>query len=529
MASMPTETMSALEAKAKEMHPEDASAAKRWLKQQTTAWESIDCMSFTLDTEDVKAIKNTANEKFPNDFLSQERFISDQVRSFAELDALGTENDPEAFAKIKKFVMKQTEGNMEKAVDLIRLHLASKKNADDIKAPEGMDPEEFEMTKKFLENRFAGDYVGLFAELQRRSNAASGSDEPATATINPLDAQNAYSVIGRDIFNKSSVRTLDAKPYVGVAVNFLGKLGVIAPFQVFRNGDIHLTTAIGDKIEPKAIYASKRFPVLFLETDTLPEGCTPIDVASEDDIRGLISKPLTLAGMYTASVISTYRISIVAVREFDYLLSANTPFSFTIGTLLLDYENRKLISMMLSEASFPELPNFRDRNATRMAISRAESKRADQKMYVRLDKYEPFEKLDVKKFNEQMEYFNALINSNLNTMAFYMQNDLSAWRNVGIFKNIVDKFHDPLKSRSDDAKFQREFRNFMQDILRVIKGDIDDKNPEEFYSLIRGEISFHIEKRRKLIEFVEQSLKANNLNELIPNDVRRVRDQYKNR
>jgi len=524
---MPEEVMAKLEAKSKEVHPDDDSAAKRWVKSQARAWESIECMSFELTPEEIASIKAGAEKKFPGDFLSQDPYIAETAKSYSELSALGQGIDAEIFAKIKTLALKKADNDVLSAVEEIRNQLFAKKATDDFKAPEGMDPEEFAMTKKFLENRFAGDYMALNAELLKRSMGSASSDETVTVAANPADDTNAYTIIGRELFNKSSVRSLDAKPYVGVAVNYMNKLGIIVPFQVFKDGEIMLTTALGDKIEPKNIYASKKYPVLFLEMETLPEGCVPIDIISDENMRGLIAKPLTLAGMYTASVISTYRISVVAVREFDFLLSANTPFSFTTGTLLLDFENRKLVSMMLAETIYPELPNFRDRTAARMAISRAESKRADKKSYIRLDKYEPFEKLDVEKFNAQMEYFEKLINSNLSTMAIYMQNDMSAWRNVGIFKTLVDKFDEPLKSRSDDAKFQREFRNFMQDALRIIKGDIDDKDPKEFYSLIRNEIGFHIEKRRRLISFIEESLKTNNISELIPNDVRRIRSTYK--
>lgn len=528
---MTAEQNAALQAKATALFPKDSAAAQDWMKKQSMSFESISYMNIDgIGEKELNSIKAQAAKKFPNEYTKQEEYITNNATAMASVAALGEGIDPKIFSEIKAVALTECADDITMFSTYVAKQLEAKKYIETLKPSDKEDPVTFAVTKQVLEKTFPYNYTKQLAELQKRTGmqeSAQKQIDNKPATIDGVDPNSpgAYNVLGRKIFTKCSLKTAEQKPSVAVAVVFKGKKGILCPFSCYKPNNFDLITAGGDRPKIKGIYACKEEPVLFMEVESFPEGMQPIEIEDEHEVKKIITQPLTLAGMYSASQITCYQISIASIRDNDYLLSAKTPYSFTPGVLLIDFAKNKLISFMLVKEKKVTLTDLDNRSEALSILRRQEARTEEIRYYPRLDTLNSFEPLIPQKLKEQFEYLENLKKSNDNLYKAYTLNSFDKLRGVSIFTRAISKYEPKFFSRSDSATFNREMRSYLNDIITVMKKDIKEKNPDSFYSALKDEVRLQTQKRHLIISYFENNMRKGNVEPLIPSDVKTYRER----
>ena len=554
---MPADLKSKLEAKAAEMEPSSKSAAKTWLVKQMNAWESIQNLAFAADADDIAMIKKLAEKKFPLDYVSQETFINEQAVAAAGLPDLKSQIGKQTYDAIKAKFDKDGKTDLAEFINVINAQITAKTQLETLKPLPSIDASTFAITKEVLAKKYPSDYISQLNELKKLSSAVdAASDAGATAATAAAGAEGSIALqgdgtstgaaqgnsaagdkkiltiaelnlIAREQFNKHTLTIEGETKVTGIPVKMYDKQVIIIPFSVFSAGPgVSIMNNLGEKVDfdNTNIYASRDYPlVIAVPKGELPSTSVNANLPQDKNYREIIGKPIFFMG-YTTTNVQIFPVKLNAVSEQTLVLSSRVPNNFLEGTILMNPEEDITLGMMLSfKKKYPNV-KWNQRNSVNFLRRTIENKNPFLTC-IRLDKLERVDKVDFEKLAQQRKKLDSLNKLLWDFILLNTSNRIEDTSKLAILGQTVSKYKDELKVRMEKSRFDRMFRQYLQDLMLMIKSEMRDVNPNDFYTLFRYDLNQTLDALKDVMAYYDNAIRTNSLTQLIPDDVKRAQNK----
>lgn len=555
---MPADLKSKLEAKAAELQPSNKSAAKTWLVKQMNAWESIQNLAFAADADDIEMIKKLAEKKFPLDYVSQETFINEQAVAAAGLPDLKSQIGKASYDAIKAKFDKEGKTDLNEFINLLNAQIAAKSQLEMLKPLPSIDESTFSITKEVLKKKYPDDFLAQLNELKKLSNAVdaaadaaakSGGTPPAAAPgTEPAPGQpagaaaNAQAGAGtpqqpltlaelnlkaREQFNSHTLTVEGESKVTALPVVMHGKQVILIPFSAFSGGpNVSIMNNLGEQVDfdQSNIFASKNYPfVIVMPKSSIPSTTVNANLVTDKEYREIVGKPIFFMG-YTATNIQIFPVKLNAVSDQTLVLSSRIPNNFIDGTVLMNPEDDLILGSMIAfKKEFPKV-NWGTRNSVNFLRRTIETKNPFLTC-VRIDRLDPWEKLDFEKLAKQKKKLDSVNKLLWDFILLNTSKRLVDTEKLAIVGQTVSKYKEELKTRMEKSRFDRTFRQYLQDLMMLIKSELRDVNPDEFYTLYRYDLNQAINSLKSVIAFYENAIRTNSLSPLVPDDIKRVQNR----
>lgn len=555
---MPADLKSKLEAKAAELQPSNKSAAKTWLVKQMNAWESIQNLAFAADTDDIEMIKKLAEKKFPLDYVSQEAFINEQAVAAAGLPDLKSQIGKASYDAIKAKFDKEGKTDLNELINLLNAQIAAKSQLEMLRPLPSIDESTFSITKEVLKKKYPDDFLSQLNELKKLSNAVdaaadaaakSGGTPPAAAPgTEPAPGQpagaaaNAQAGAGtpqqpltlaelnlkaREQFNSHTLTVEGESKVTALPVVMHGKQVILIPFSAFSGGpNVSIMNNLGEQVDfdQSNIFASKNYPfVIVMPKSSIPSTTVNANLATDKEYREIVGKTIFFMG-YTATNIQIFPVKLNAVSDQTLVLSSRIPNNFIDGTVLMNPEDDLILGSMIAfKKEFPKV-NWGTRNSVNFLRRTIETKNPFLTC-VRIDRLDPWEKLDFEKLAKQKKKLDSVNKLLWDFILLNTSKRLVDTEKLAIVGQTVSKYKEELKTRMEKSRFDRLFRQYLQDLMMLIKSELRDVNPDEFYTLYRYDLNQAINSLKSVIAFYENAIRTNSLSPLVPDDIKRVQNR----
>ena len=96
---------------------------------------------------------------------------------------------------------------------------------------------------------------------------------------------------------------------------------------------------------------------------------------------------------------------------------------------------------------------------------------------------------------------------------------------LAILGPTVSKYKDELKVRMEKSRFDRMFRQYLQDLMLMIKSEMRDVNPNEFYTLYRYDLNQTLDALKDVMGYYDNAIRTNSFTQLIPDDIKRAQNK----
>lgn len=557
---MPADLKSKLEAKAAEMEPSSKSAAKTWLVKQMNAWESIQNLAFAADADDIAMIKKLAEKKFPLDYVSQETFINEQAVAAAGLPDLKSQIGKQTYDAIKAKFDKDGKTDLAEFINIINAQITAKTQLETLKPLPSIDASTFAITKEVLAKKFPSDYISQLNELKKLSSAVdAASDAGATAATAATAAPGAegaaaqqgsgapagaaqagaaagdkkiltiaeLNLIAREQFNKHTLTIEGETKVTGLPVKMYDKQVILIPFTVFSAGpNVSIMNNLGEQVDfdNTNIFASRDYPlVIVVPKGELPSTSVNANLPQDKNYREIIGKPIFFMG-YTTTNVQIFPVKLNAVSEQTLVLSSRVPNNFLEGTILMNPEEDITLGMMLSfKKKYPNV-KWNQRNSVNFLRRTIENKNPFLTC-IRLDKLERWDKVDFEKLAQQRKKLDSLNKLLWDFILLNTSNRIVDTAKLAILGPTVSKYKDELKVRMEKSRFDRMFRQYLQDLMLMIKSEMRDVNPNEFYTLFRYDLNQTLDALKDVMGYYDNAIRTNSFTQLIPDDIKRAQNK----
>ena len=71
----------------------------------------------------------------------------------------------------------------------------------------------------------------------------------------------------------------------------------------------------------------------------------------------------------------------------------------------------------------------------------------------------------------------------------------------------------------EKSRFDRLFRQYLQDLIMLIKSELRDVNPDEFYTIYRYDLKQAANALRSVSAFYDNAIRTNSFSPLVPDDI----------
>ena len=555
---MPADLKSKLEAKAAELQPSNKSAAKTWLVKQMNAWESIQNLAFAADADDIEMIKKLAEKKFPLDYVSQETFINEQAVAAAGLPDLKSQIGKASYDAIKAKFDKEGKTDLNEFINLLNAQIAAKSQLEMLRPLPSIDESTFSITKEVLKKKYPDDFLSQLNELKKLSNAvdaaadaaakSGGTPSAAAPGTEPAPGQpagaaaNAQAGAGtpqqpltlaelnlkaREQFNSHTLTVEGESKVTALPVVMHGKQVILIPFSAFSGGpNVSIMNNLGEQVDfdQSNIFASKNYPfVIVMPKSSIPSTTVNANLATDKEYREIVGKPIFFMG-YTATNIQIFPVKLNAVSDQTLVLSSRIPNNFIDGTVLMNPEDDLILGSMIAFKKEHPKVQWNMRNSVNFLRRTIES-RNPFLTCVRIDRLDPWEKLDFEKLAKQKKKLDSVNKLLWDFILLNTSKRLVDTEKLAIVGQTVSKYKEELKTRMEKSRFDRLFRQYLQDLMMLIKSELRDVNPDEFYTLYRYDLNQAINSLKSVMAFYENAIRTNSLSPLVPDDIKRVQNR----
>lgn len=545
---MPADLKSKLEAKAAELQPSSKSAAKTWLVKQMNAWESIQNLAFAADADDIEMIKKLAEKKFPLDYVSQEAFINEQAVAAAGLPDLKSQIGKASYDAIKAKFDNEGKTDLNDFINLLNSQIAAKSQLEMLRPLPSIDESTFSITKEVLKKKYPDDFLSQLNELKKLSNAvdaaADAASKPGAAPSAPLGADPApgqtaganapqqpltlaeLNLKAREQFNSHALTVEGDSKVTGLPVVMHDRQVILIPFSAFSGGpNVSIMNNLGEQVEfdKSNIFASKDYPFVIVMPKSIPSSTTNAKLATDKEYREIIGKPIFFMG-YTTTNIQIFPVKLNAVSDQTLVLSSRIPNNFLEGTVLINPEEDLIMGSMIAfKKEYPKV-QWGTRNSVTFLRRTIETKNPFLTC-VRIDRLDRWEKLDFEKLAQQRQKLESVNKLLWDFILLNTSTRLVDTEKLAIVGKTVSKYKDELKTRMEKSRFDRLFRQYLQDLMMLIKSELRDVNPDEFYTIYRYDLNQAVNALKSVSAFYDNAIRTNSLSPLIPDDIKRAQNR----
>lgn len=547
---MPADLSAKLEAKAAEVNAGNSAAAKTWLRKQVGAWETIQNMSFAADESDIKLIKEIAEKKYPLDYVNQEKFINEQSIVAAGLPEFKVALGKDGYEAVRKKFFDSGKTDLNELVEILRSQAAAKTEIDSMK-PIG-DEMTFAITKEVVAKKFAGDYVSQLAFLKKQSApaavapAAAATSEPQTsdnavATTTTLTSETAVmdsetakrpmnvselNKIARDIFSKETFVVEGARKCTAVAAEIEGKQVILMPFTAYSpDSSITVLNNLGEEVQydKDSIFACKDLPLMLIFAQSVPADTLNVAFPTDNLYRDLIGKNVFFVG-FTTNNIQSFPVKINAISDPIITLSTRIPTNFQEGTILLDAESGVTLGILTINNPIIKNVNWKNRSEVNKFLRSLDTNFKSLNC-IRIDRLGEFEKVESERFKAEQKKIAELKVLALDVIKVLTNSRIDELSGLPVIGKIVNKHKRDMMRKQEKSRFDRLGRQYLQDIITLIKVNLKDYNPNEFYTAHRVDAIQYQNVLNDFIKTFDNALRSGNFKEFLPYEANRIQEK----
>ena len=542
---MPADLSAKLEAKAAEVNAGNSAAAKTWLKKQIGAWETIQNMSFAADENDIKLIKDIAEKKYPLDYVNQEKFINEQSIVASGLPEFKVSLGKDGYEAVRKKFFDSGKTDLNELIEILRTQAAAKTELDTMK-PIG-DETTFAITKEVVAKKFAGDYVSQLAFLKKQNAPATpaaetpttAAEETATtaliasdtAVMNAAEAKKPLNIselnkMARDLFTKETFVVEGAKKCTAIAAEVEGKQVIIMPFTAYSpDTSITILNNLGEEVQfdKDSIFACKDLPLMLVFAKSVPADTLNVTFPDENLYRDLIGKNVFFVG-FTTNNIQSFPIKINAISDPVITLSTRIPTNFQEGTILVEAENGITLGVLTINNPIIKNVNWKNRSEVNKFLRSLDNSFKSLNC-IRIDKLGDIEKVESERFNSEKQKISELKSLALDVIKIFSNSRIDELSNLPILGKIVNKHKRDMLRKQEKSRFDRLGRQYIQDIITLIKVNIRDYTPHNYYTAHRVEAIQYQNVLNDFIKTLDDGLKSGNFKDFLPYEAKRNQEK----
>ncbi len=547
---MPADLSAKLEAKAAEVNAGNSAAAKTWLRKQVGAWETIQNMSFAADESDIKLIKEIAEKKYPLDYVNQEKFINEQSIVAAGLPEFKVALGKDGYEAVRKKFFDSGKTDLNELVEILRSQAAAKTEIDSMK-PIG-DEMTFAITKEVVAKKFAGDYVSQLAFLKKQSAPAaaapaatatneSQTSDNAVATTTTLTSETAVmdsetakrpmnvselNKIARDIFSKETFVVEGARKCTAVAAEIEGKQVILMPFTAYSpDSSITVLNNLGEEVQydKDSIFACKDLPLMLIFAQSVPADTLNVAFPTDNLYRDLIGKNVFFVG-FTTNNIQSFPVKINAISDPIITLSTRIPTNFQEGTILLDAESGVTLGILTINNPIIKNVNWKNRSEVNKFLRSLDTNFKSLNC-IRIDRLGEFEKVESERFKAEQKKIAELKVLALDVIKVLTNSRIDELSGLPVIGKIVNKHKRDMMRKQEKSRFDRLGRQYLQDIITLIKVNLKDYNPNEFYTAHRVDAIQYQNVLNDFIKTFDNALRSGNFKEFLPYEANRIQEK----
>ncbi len=542
---MPADLSAKLEAKAAEVNAGNSAAAKTWLRKQIGAWETIQNMSFAADENDIKLIKDIAEKKYPLDYVNQEKFINEQSIVASGLPEFKVSLGKDGYEAVRKKFFDSGKTDLNELIEILHTQAAAKTELDTMK-PIG-DETTFAITKEVVAKKFAGDYVSQLAFLKKQNAPATpaaetpttAAEETATtaliasdtAVMNAAEAKKPLNIselnkMARDLFTKETFVVEGAKKCTAIAAEVEGKQVIIMPFTAYSpDTSITILNNLGEEVQfdKDSIFACKDLPLMLVFAKSVPADTLNVTFPDENLYRDLIGKNVFFVG-FTTNNIQSFPIKINAISDPVITLSTRIPTNFQEGTILVEAENGITLGVLTINNPIIKNVNWKNRSEVNKFLRSLDNSFKSLNC-IRIDKLGDIEKVESERFNSEKQKISELKSLALDVIKIFSNSRIDELSNLPILGKIVNKHKRDMLRKQEKSRFDRLGRQYIQDIITLIKVNIRDYTPHNYYTAHRVEAIQYQNVLNDFIKTLDDGLKSGNFKDFLPYEAKRKQEK----
>ena len=520
---MPADLKAKLEAKATELNPDNASKAKTWVSQQNAAWETIQCMAFSIDESDVKLIKNLADKKFPLDYVSQESFISSQAEKASSLPEYKTQLGSMAYNAIRKSFESSDKTSIDSLVETLQNAVTAKMEIDAL-TTDKIRPRTFALIKRVASEEFPGDFAEQLKTIKEilegkpaDDNVANGDDAKSEKPITNKDLEQ----FTRNMFATQTYVTDGEKRATTVLTEIQGKRVMLIPASAFIPG-ITLSNPRGELLEysEKEIFVSKELPFVIVFPKNLPESYVPAKFINDKQYRELPGTTKYVVGYIKQNIVA-HPTKINSINSTQVMLATHLPPNMQEGTMIVDPISKETISLIIQQPLKLRKVNWMSRSEVNRFVRYMESD-AGKLQAIRLDSFSKWEKFSEEKYYEQKMVLDRLKQVTDNVLKLFTSSQLSDSMNSDIIGYVIKKHYNGFRSKMEQSVFERKYKAYLMDMYNLIKVEQRKASETEFYSIFQAEVKTHLEILGYAMSTIEKVSKGQAYMNLLHDDLRRM-------
>ena len=410
----------------------------------------------------------------------------------------------------------------------------------------------FAITKVVVAKKFAGDYVSQLAFLKKQSApaaaapAAAATSEPQTsdnavATTTTLTSETAVmdsetakrpmniselNKIARDIFSKETFVVEGARKCTAVAAEIEGKQVILMPFTAYSpDSSITVLNNLGEEVQydKDSIFACKDLPLMLIFAKSVPADTLNVAFPTDNLYRDLIGKNVFFVG-FTTNNIQSFPVKINAISDPIITLSTRIPTNFQEGTILLDAESGVTLGILTINNPIIKNVNWKNRSEVNKFLRSLDTSFKSLNC-IRIDRLGEFEKVESERFKAEQKKIAELKVLALDVIKVLTNSRIDELSGLPVIGKIVNKHKRDMMRKQEKSRFDRLGRQYLQDIITLIKVNLKDYNPNEFYTAHRVDAIQYQNVLNDFIKTFDNALRSGNFKEFLPYEANRIQEK----
>ena len=521
---MPADLKAKLDAKALEVIQNNESKAKAWVSQQKTAWETIQCMAFSVGEDDVKLIKSIADKKHPLDYVSQEAFITEQAGLASALPEYKAQLGASTYNAIRKSFEATNPTNIGVLVELMQKATTAKMEIDSITSDK-VRPRTLAIIKKVV----AEEYPGNFAEqLKTIKEILEGKPAEATADTNTNQPEKRITnreleKMTREMFANQTYLTDGEKRAIAILTEIQGKKVMLIPASAYVPGTT-LSNVRGEQLEynENEVYSSKEYPFVIVFPKNIPENYFPAKFITNKQYKELPGQTKFIVG-YIKQNVMAYPVRINSVTSTQVVLTTFLPPNMAEGSMIVDPQTKETLSFIVANPVKLRKINWMDRNQVNRLVRYIEAE-TGKLCAIRIDDFSKWEKFTDEKYYEQKVVLDRLKLVTNELLKLFTSSQLSDSESSQVVGQIVKKHYNGFKSKMERSSFERKYKAFIVDMCNLIKAEQRKASDVDFYAIFKEDIRINMEMLNQMLNTYERATKSQAFLNMLQDDLKRLQD-----
>ncbi len=317
-------------------------------------------------------------------------------------------------------------------------------------------------------------------------------------------------------------------------------------------------------------FIAEKYSMVLLIPDEEPRDFTPIEIVNREDSLNLFDRELFLVSPHKGAF-NTTPVSVFS-EDRDYLVMAegsnpHTTTSMSVkiqqkrgnnvynsdrkitfvdqryageNSVIIDSKTGKLVSMavnvynagLISEFSgktgniigheISNIPDYTTFVRHFDGIGQKDDKPNGSIRFIRMTAFQNWEVLDLSRFWKEKNEIRNFTDSNNEFLMFFIRNRYDNALTSRRLSKIAERYRRELVEyhKLTRESYETAYRKYMLEVLYALKRELNNKKPEEFYSVYREEYRYQLKLRQAMYKYLAEKMEDKNTTNIMHVDLR---------